>query len=155
MTNINIKQLTEELIQLCDNLPSGEILDTFGTQLVFNTLYEANRNNFTELLLDVRERELNELKDANRTQRQGNHYASCAIQQFTKSKTEFVSNDIPLLFPIILANYPNGIQGHSESEKKFYEKFKQSFLKHRIGFSNSWLKTYHYDTVVKQFDTNI
>lgn len=148
MKNINI----EELCQVLEKLKTSTFdLDTNGTEIVFNALYDANKNNFQELLIEVREHELNEYKKILQIHRTGNHYATCALQQFSKGKKTFVKNDIPLLFPIILANYPNGIQGHSESEKVFYNKFKESFLNYRHEFSDDWLKQYGYIQIVKQF----
>jgi hypothetical protein len=139
-----------DLQNICESYDDKSI-NFIGTGIVFDALCQANKNNFQQLLLEVRERELNEIKEKLQVQRQGNYYAICALEAYTKHKTEFSKDEIPLLMPTMLANFSNGITTHSESEKKFYNKFKQSFLKFRNEFSDSWLKNYGYDVIADQF----
>ncbi len=144
MKHIEIKRL-KEIIKLFDQSKINEIEITTW---IFNELYDLYKLDLASLFLKIQDRHAKSQKREIGNLKHGLHYSVCALKYKYK---KIPRKDLPLLFPVMLAHFENGIRGYSQAEIEFFNRFKESYLENRSDFTEDWLKSYGYDVIVDQF----
>lgn len=139
------KKYLKELIQLIEatDIPENRI-----NSLVLDQLFSEYKLNLVTLILSIQDRHSQEQKELIQDLRQAVIFSTWSVNSKYKKIT---AKDIPLLFPIVLANFKDGLQGKSQGEINFFNKFKKAFLTNQINFSVDWLEQYGYEVITKQF----
>lgn len=139
------KKYLKELIQLIEatNIPENKI-----NSLVLDQLFSEYKLNLVTLILSIQDRHAQEQREIIFDLKQAVIFSTWA---FNNKYKKITAKDIPLLFPIVLANFKDGLQGKSQSEINFFNKFKETFLTNQKEFSSEWLKQYGYEVITKQF----
>ncbi len=139
------KSFLKGLIELIDN---SDISEDKINSLVLDQLYSEYKLNLTTLILSIQDRHSQEQKETIVDLKQGIIFSTWA---FNSKYKKITAKDIPLLFPLMLAAFKDGLQGKSQSEISFFNKFKETFLTNQKEFSSEWLEQYGYEVITKQF----
>lgn len=139
------KSFLKKLIQLID---TTDISEDKINSLVIDQLYSEYKLNLTTLILSIQDRHSKEQRELIQDLRQAVIFSTW---YFDSKYKKITAKDIPLLFPIVLANFKDGLQGKSQGEINFFNKFKKAFLTNQINFSVDWLEQYGYEVITKQF----